>query len=128
MNPIRMITSRADFIKGFRFELSLPLSQNFQLSHSWNIPNSTGTVNRDPMKPPNHPTYTLSAQVARDIVHNEPNTVLTARLDSNGKLDAYYIRKLAPNVTLKLISMFLNSNVEYGMLMADIDIESKNQI
>jgi hypothetical protein len=126
LNPIRGVTSRADHIKGFRFEFSIPLSQYFQLSHTWSIPNTTGAVSKNPMKPPEHPTYTLSAQVVQDVKGMEPNTILTARMDNDGKLEAFFIKRLAPNISMRLTSMFLNSNVEYGMLAADIDIESRS--
>ncbi len=61
-----------DFIKGFRFDINLPLSQHFSTSHSWTIPNS-GQVQQaaHPMMPPqqNNPLYTLTTQLVRDI-HN----------------------------------------------------------
>jgi hypothetical protein len=80
------------------------------------------------MKPPEHPTYTLTAQLSQDVQKGEPNTVLTARMDNDGKLEAFFIRRLAPNIMMRITSMFLNSNVEYGMLAADIDIESTNLV
>lgn len=49
---------------------------------------------------------------------------MTARMDNDGKLDAFFVKRLASNITLKLASSFLNSNVEHGMISADIDIES----
>jgi hypothetical protein len=86
------------------------MSQYFQLSHTWNIPNS-GAVSKNPMKPPEHPTYMLSAQVVQDVKGMEPNTILTARIDNDGKLEAFFIKRLAPNISMRLTSMFLNSNV-----------------
>lgn len=124
LNPIRNVTSRADHIKGFRFEINIPLSNYFQLSHTWNIPNSGEAASKNPMKPPEKPTYTLSAQLVRHIVQNDPQTILSARMDNDGKLEAFFIKRLASNMSLRLTSMFLNSNVEYGMLAADLDIES----
>lgn len=67
LDPIRTVTWHSDHIRGFRFEINLPLSQYFQLTHTWNIPSSTDAVSKNPMKPPPHPTYTFSAQVVKDI-------------------------------------------------------------
>jgi hypothetical protein len=80
------------------------------------------------MKPPKHPTYSLSAQVVKDIQNREPVTIMTARMDNDGKLDAFFVKKLARNVSLRLSSSFMNSNVELGMLSADIDIESNGMM
>lgn len=53
---------------------------------------------------------------------------MTARMDNDGKLDAFFVKKLARNVSLRLSSSFMNSNVELGMLSADIDIESNGMM
>lgn len=42
LNNIRAITKKTEHIKGFRFEISGAPSNNFHLSHSWNIPYKDG--------------------------------------------------------------------------------------
>lgn len=44
------------------------------------------------------------------------------KMDNDGKLDAFFIKKLAKDISLKISSSFLNSNVEQGMLGADLEI------
>ena len=39
LNNIKAITKKVEHIKGFKFEISGGLSNNFHLSHTWNIPN-----------------------------------------------------------------------------------------
>jgi hypothetical protein len=62
----------------------MALSPYFQMTHAWNIPNS-GVASKNPMKP-NNATYTFGAQLVHDIVQNEPQNILTARMDNDGKL------------------------------------------
>lgn len=65
-----MITGNMDFIKGFRFDINFPLSQNFTFSHSWSLPNSGQTsAPEHPMMPPQalNPVYTFTTQLVRDI-------------------------------------------------------------
>lgn len=38
LNNIRAITKKVEHIKGFKFEISGALSNNFHLTHSWTIP------------------------------------------------------------------------------------------
>ena len=39
LNNIKAITKKVEHIKGFKFDISGGLSNNFHLSHTWNIPN-----------------------------------------------------------------------------------------
>jgi mitochondrial import receptor subunit TOM40 len=41
MNSVKAITKKTEHIKGFKFELSGVLSNNFLMGHSWYIPYST---------------------------------------------------------------------------------------
>lgn len=38
LNSVRAITKKVEHIKGFKFEISGGLSNNFHLAHSWFIP------------------------------------------------------------------------------------------
>jgi hypothetical protein len=70
MQPSLMIVGNMDFIKGFKFDINFPLSQNFTTSHSWSIPNSGQTnPSPHPMMPPqpSNPLYTFTTQLVRDI-------------------------------------------------------------
>jgi mitochondrial import receptor subunit TOM40 len=40
-NNIKAITAKVEHIKGFKFEISTPISQRFFINHSWIIPNSS---------------------------------------------------------------------------------------
>ena len=40
LNPVLGITGEHEFIKGFKFDLAVPLSEYFQIFQSWEIPNS----------------------------------------------------------------------------------------
>lgn len=42
LNNIRAITKKVEHIKGFKFDLSAPMSNNFHVQHTWNIPNPGG--------------------------------------------------------------------------------------
>jgi|688.fasta_scaffold1501963_1 hypothetical protein len=86
-----------DFIKGFKFDLNFPLSQNFSFSHSWSIPNSgMQATSAHPMMPPqpNNPVYTFTTQLVRDIKGREPTTIMVGKVDSEGKVDSIFIKKL----------------------------------
>lgn len=41
LNNIRAITKKVEHIKGFKFEVSGALSNNFHLTHSWSIPHGS---------------------------------------------------------------------------------------
>ncbi len=97
MNSILMVTGNMDFIKGFKFDLNFPLSQNFSFSHSWSIPNSgMQATSPHPMMPPqpNNPVYTFTTQLVRDIKGREPTTIMVGKVDSEGKVDSIFIKKL----------------------------------
>lgn len=69
-NNVKAITSKVEHIKGFKFELTTPISQRFFLNHSWVIPYSGADAppaqGQKAMmgmaKPPPTSTYTLSTQ------------------------------------------------------------------
>lgn len=129
MQPILMVTGNMDFIKGFRFDINFPMSQNFTTSHSWSIPNS-GTVESSPhpMMPaqPLAPVYTFTTQLVRDIKGREPTTIMVGKVDTEGKVDSIFIKKLNEYFTLRLTGQFMSKNVEQGMVMMDVDYEGKD--
>ena len=44
------------------------------------------------------------------------------KADSDGKVDAILMRKLHENIMLRMTGSFQNSNVEQGLLSADLEI------
>lgn len=70
-NSVLMVTTNPEMIRGFRFELSMPLSEYFTFSHAWTLPNS-GATEVNPMAPMMPPTaqksgYTFTTQLVQDI-------------------------------------------------------------
>lgn len=65
------ITGDHEFIKGFKFDISIPLSEFFQISQTWEIPNSGIKEDNNNLmqvmmgKGPAKPTYSFMAQLAR---------------------------------------------------------------
>jgi len=41
LNNVRAVTKKVEHIKGFKFEISGALSNNFHLSHIWSIPHGS---------------------------------------------------------------------------------------
>lgn len=70
------------------------------------------------MQPPQKPTYTFTTQLVQDIRGQEPYTVMMGKLDSEGRIDAIFVRKLLDNLSLKLSGNFLSSDVEKGVIGA----------
>ena len=84
-----MITGRVDFIKGFKFDFTLPLSEYFNFSHSWAIPNSGTEGDKNPfnsMMPGtmSKPTYTFTTQLVRDVKSptEHPGMIMLGKVDS----------------------------------------------
>ena len=50
MYPIRMVCDRSSYINGFRFEFAMPLTERFQMVHTWNLLNK-GPQSKNPNKP-----------------------------------------------------------------------------
>lgn len=107
------------------------MSEYFATSYSWNIPNS-GTVEENPnpmmMQAPQKPTFTFTTQLVQDIRGQEPYTVLMGKADNEGKVDAILVRKLTENLSLKLSGNFPNSNVEQGMIGAELELQNKDSM
>lgn len=74
------------------------------------------------------PTYTFTTQLVQDIRGQEPYTIMMGKADNEGKVDAIFIRKLHENVSLKLTGAFQSSNVEQGVLVAEVDVEHNDSL
>lgn len=74
------------------------------------------------------PTFTFTTQLVQDIRGQEPYTVMMGKADNEGKVDAIFVRKLHPNLSLKLTGSFMNSNVEQGHLSAELELEHKDSM
>ena len=124
MNNIRAITKKVEHIKGFKFDISGALSNNFHVQHTWNIPNPGG----QPQKKMLDGFYILSTQyLAGELktMMDQPRFIMTGRIDNNGKLEAAIIKKLSDRVTLRMNAMYPNSDINYSQLNLDVDIEGK---
>ena len=80
------------------------------------------------MQAPQKPTFTFTTQLVQDIRGQEPYTVLMGKADNEGKVDAILVRKLTENLSLKLSGNFPNSNVEQGMIGAELELQNKDSM
>lgn len=134
-NSVLMVTANPEFNKGFKFDLSFPLSEYFMFSHSWALPNSgQPTEEANPMNPMAmmgqqvKPIYTFTTQLLRDIRGQEPYTIMMGKTDSDGKVEAFFIRRLMHNLSMRVTGSFPSSNLDQGMMSVDLDIEGKNSM
>jgi mitochondrial import receptor subunit TOM40 len=129
MNPVKSITKKFEHIKGFRFEVGGAPTQNFHMTHSWNL--ISGPAPQGPMGKGQIGTYNLSCQyISGNIdpfspVPPKPSMILTGRVDSGGKLDAVLIKPIDDKIQLRVSAMFPNTDMNYAMLHADLDVEGK---
>lgn len=77
MYPIRMVCDRTSYINGFRFEFGMPLSEQFQMMHTWNLLNK-GPASKNPQKPPPKSSYTYALTYGSPNLGN-PDYILMAR-------------------------------------------------
>jgi mitochondrial import receptor subunit TOM40 len=129
MGAIRAITKKQEHIKGFRFEFGLPCSQNFQMIHTWNIPNYEAKPRQS------QGAYTFSGQyVHLNLPTNpaelqmmtempSPKFIMTGRMESTGKLEAAIIKPLGDKINIRLTSQYQNSDVNYAQMHLDVDYE-----
>ena len=121
MYPIRLVCDRSSFINGFRFELGMPLSEKFQMLHTWNLMNKSPPKN-NPMKQPQKSSYIYQ------LTYGYPNMMqsdvaLIAKGEGEGKLEGYIVTQINKDITAKFTTAFMNSNPQQGMLGIDIDYE-----
>ncbi len=71
------------------------------------------------------PTYTFTTQLVRDVKSptEHPGMIMLGKFDSDGKVEAIMMKNINKNINLRLTGSFQSSNVEQGVLGADIDIE-----
>ena len=131
-NNIHAVTKKLEHIKGFRFEISGAVSNNFHISHSWSIQNKSGGKKMDSRNPFGgggagpKTSYTLSTQYLGGNLRtfmDQPNIILTGRMESSGKLEAAIIKKLNDRLTLRLNGMYPNSDINYSQMTLDLDID-----
>jgi len=129
MNGIKMVTKKVDKIKGFKFDLTGAVSQNFNISHSWVIPNGgpTGKADMHMSGKSQGPSYNLSLQYLhgslRQIMEN-PIFIMTGRWDSSGKLDSTIIKKFNDWLTFRLTAGYpTGAEVEYAQMFLEADID-----
>jgi hypothetical protein len=51
---------------------------------------------------------------------------MVGKIDTDGKVDSIFVKKLNQYLSLRLTGQFMSKNIEQGMLMADLDYEAKD--
>jgi len=130
LDPVFGITGEHEFIKGFKFDIAIPLSEYFQISQTWEIPNSgikedNGNMMQAMMmgKGPAKPTYSFMAQLAKEVTnpYEAPGLLMMGKADGEGRVDSVLLKKLNNNFMLKLSANFMNSKTEDGALAGDLE-------
>ena len=128
LDPVLGVTAEHQFIKGFRFDIGVPLSEYFQISQTWDIPNSGVKEEGHNMmqammgKGPSKPNYSFMAQLAPDITSpiQAPGLLMMGKFDGEGRVDGILLKKLTKNLMLKLSANFMSSKTEDGALAGDL--------
>lgn len=129
MNPVKIVTKKMDYIKGFKFDVTGPASHKFMMSHSWNIQPQAQGGPQNMGQRGQQATYMLSMQyIGGDIDPYNPSPappafILTGRMDSAGKLEAAFMKHFDERTQLRISSMFPNSDTNYAMVHADLEYE-----
>lgn len=129
LDPILGITGEHEFIKGFKFDIAIPVSEYFQLFQSWEIPNSGIKEEGNNMmqammgRGSSKPTYTFTAQLAKDVTSpfEAPGMLMMGKVDGEGRVDSILLKKLSNNLNLKLSANFMSSKTDDGALAADLE-------
>lgn len=133
MNMSLAVTKKVEHIKGFRFEFNQPVSQQFSLTHSWNIPMQQTAA--DPANPQQDPAktnsayYQLQAQYVggslNDLMQgHEPPVIISGKYESNGKLEGHVIKKLNDNVMCRLVGQyFKGSDLQYAQMNLNVEYQ-----
>jgi len=74
------------------------------------------------------PTYTFTTQLVQDIRGQEPQTIMMGKADNEGKVDAIFVRKLHPMLQLKVTGSFQSSNVDQGVMGAELELQQKDSM
>lgn len=75
---------------------------------------------------PSTPVYTFTTQLVRDIKGREPWTVMMGKIDTEGKVDSIFVKKLNQYLNLRLTGQFMSKNMDQGMVMANLDYEGND--
>lgn len=51
---------------------------------------------------------------------------MVGKVDSEGKLDSIFVKKLNDFLTCKITGQFMSKNLDQGMVMLDVDYEDKD--
>lgn len=54
--------------------------------------------------------------------------IMLGKVDSEGKVEAILLKNINKNINLRVTGSFQSSNVDQGILAADLDIEGKTSI
>lgn len=65
-------------------------------------------------------SYTFTTQLVRDIRGQEPYTIMMGKAEGDGKVDGIFMKRFNKNLMLKLTGSFQNSNLEQGVISADL--------
>lgn len=103
----------------------MSLSEFFSLIGTWEIPNSGVVEEQKPAmqmmpRPPPKSNFTLTAQHVRDVKGMSPGTVMMTRIDTLGKVESFFVKKIHDRLQLKLSGSFPDSKVTKGFIMADL--------
>lgn len=127
-NNVKAVTKKYEIIKGFRFELSGAVSNNFHVSHIWSIPHKTIIPQKRTLK---QGTYTLTTQYLSGEIKtffDQPKFILTGRLESSGKLETGIIKKINENWTARLSSAYPGEPMIPPQMHLDFDHENKDSV
>lgn len=53
---------------------------------------------------------------------------MVGKVDSEGKVDSIFVKKLNENLSAKITGQFMSKNLDQGMVMLDFDYEDKDSI
>lgn len=131
LSPVLGITGEHEFIKGFKFDVAVPLSEYFQIFNSWEIPNSGIKEEGQNMmqmmmgRGQAKPNYTFMTQVSRDVTNpmEAPGLLMMGKMDSEGRVDSVILKKLSSRWNMKLSANFMSNKTEDGALGADFEYE-----
>jgi len=51
---------------------------------------------------------------------------MVGKVDTEGKVDSIFVKKLNDFLTLRLTGQFMSRNLDQGMVMMDLDYEGKD--
>eukprot|EP00331_Platyophrya_macrostoma_P014769 CAMPEP_0176464400 /NCGR_PEP_ID=MMETSP0127-20121128/36499_1 /TAXON_ID=938130 /ORGANISM="Platyophrya macrostoma, Strain WH" /LENGTH=355 /DNA_ID=CAMNT_0017856819 /DNA_START=51 /DNA_END=1118 /DNA_ORIENTATION=+ len=128
MNGVKSITKKFDHIKGFKFELGVPISHVFHTLHVWNIlPPSKSNLGPAgaTLGQGSQGQYTFMCNYAGGISNptpmSAPSFILTGRTDNQGKLEASIIKPFNDRTSLRVNFGFLNEDTSAAQVHADLD-------